>query len=185
MPTPCPAPPGPPPLPDPRGVALGIPAPWPSVQVGINPWPLGVTGLPSWFWVERYDGGARTASQQVQVAGLPGPPGCPRGPSASEGVTVRLVPTAYEWSFGDQGPASRLSTTSLGRPYPAQSDIQHTYTVLSSVAGDPQGYPVVVTIHFALAYQVNGGPWRSLADVTHTYTRDYQVSEITTPLIGP
>src|SRR5581483_1709088 len=100
---------------------------------------------------------------------IPGPPG---QPPTSFTVTVRVWPAEYDWLFGDGG---SLTTSSLGEPYPAQSDIQHTYEFSSYRFAD--GFPVDLTVHFAAQYQVNGGAFQPLPTVLHTYASTYPVQE--------
>ena len=114
-PVPCPPPPGPPALPDPRAVAGGIALPWPAFQIRAKPDSVGLDGLPSWFWLEGYDGRPIAATQHLHLDGRPSPqPGCPAGPPADEDVGVRAVPGAYMWRVGDDDRS--LATTSLGVP---------------------------------------------------------------------
>lgn len=184
-PIPCPPQPGPPPLPDARRVALGIAVPYPDIQIGINPSPLGLTGLPSWFWVQGYDGRTLRAATTVSVppqvpAGYPG--GCPQPPGASLDVAVQFSPASYDWTFGDRLPTSTLSTTLLGEGYPRSSSIQHVYEYTS--LGRPDGFAVSVTVHFRAQYQANGNAWQALPDVAKAYTRSYPVQQAQSVLVN-
>jgi len=170
---PCPPAPPAPPLPNLRVVAAGLALPWPNMQIGINPWPWGLDGLPSWFWVAGYGGTPLTATTHMHLDGLPNAQaGCPGGPAADAGVAVQAVASSYVWNFGDGRPDSHFTTASLGRAYPAQSDIQHTYQFT-----DKAGFTVTLTAHFRLAYQVNGGAWQPLSNVDRSATAAYRVQQ--------
>ena len=88
-------------------------------------------------------------------------------------MEVRIWPTRYNWSFGD---GSSLVSQSLGKPYPAQSDIQHTYQFSS--LGYASGFPVRLTISFAAEYRVNGGAPQGLPTIQRTYETGYRVQEV-------
>jgi hypothetical protein len=184
-PIPCPPLPGPPPLPNSQQVALSIPVPYPNIWIGVNPSPLGLTGMPSWFWIQGYNGSSFGAGTRVDVppqipAGYPA--SCPQPPGASLTVAVQFAPSSYNWMFGDQLTTSTLTTTSLGTAYPQRSDIQHLYEYTS--LGRPDGFPVRVTARFRAQYQANGSPWQALPDVAKTYTRDYPVQQAQPVLVN-
>ncbi len=184
-PVPCPPLPGPPPLPDARQIALGVAVPYPDVQIGVNPAPLGLTGLPSWFWIQGYDGRPLNAATTINVApqipaGYPGD--CPPPPGATLEVTVQLTPFVYTWTFGDQFAMGTVTTTSLGKAYPQASDIQHRYETTS--LGHPDGFPVTVTMRLHARYQANGAAWQDLPDASQTYTRAYQVQQAQTVVVN-
>jgi hypothetical protein len=172
------APPTAPALPDPRTVAQGVSLPWPDLQIRAKPDNLGLTGLPSWFWIEGYTGGPVTASKHIHLDGLPNvQAGCPSGPGADEDVRVRAIPYAYDWHFGDNMPASSLATTSLGVPYPQREGaITHLYQTTSAGSGDPIGFAVVVIAHFRVQYQASAG-WQTLTEVSRQATMAYKVAQ--------
>lgn len=174
----CPPPPAAPALPDPRTVAQGLALPWPDLQIRAKPDNLGLTGLPTWFWIEGYTGGPVTASQHIHLDGLPNiQAGCPSGPGADEHVRVRAIPFAYDWHFGDHMPASSLATTSLGVPYPQREGaITHLYQTTSTGSGDPNGFAVVVNAHFRVQYQAGAG-WQTLTEVSRQATMAYKVAQ--------
>lgn len=185
VPVACPPTPGPPSLPDARQVALGIAVPYPDIQVGINPSPLGLTGLPSWFWIEGYDGRSLDAATTINVppqVPVGYPASCPQPPGASLSVAVRFSPSSYDWTFGDRLPTSTLTTTSLGEAYPQQSSIRHVYEYTS--LGRPAGFAVSVTVHFVAQYQANGGAWQTLPAVAKTYSRNYPVQQAQSVLVN-
>jgi hypothetical protein len=143
---------------DPRVVAMAVlqRVPLPNVVVRMNP-SLGLVAMPGWFWGEGYNGE-------------------PFGGSATVGaytVAVEVEPVSYTWDFGD---GTTLVSHSLGRPYPAESDIQHTYQFSSLHHAD--GFPIRLTIQFAASFSVNGGPAEPLSGMTRTYTASYRVQEL-------
>jgi len=166
-------------------VGQGIPVPYPNIQIGVNPAPLGLTGLPSWFWLQGYDGRPFGAGAHIDVPPrVPSsyPAGCPQPPGASLDVAVQFASSSFDWAFGDRLTTSTLSTTSLGKPYPQQSDIRHTYEYTS--LGQPNGFAVSVTVHFHAQYQANGGRWLAMPDVAKTYSREYQVQQAQSVLVN-
>jgi len=142
---------------DPETIAMHIrdEMPVPQVEIGANP-ARGMVGIEAWFWISGYDGSALTQST----------------PAFGQTVEVRATPTSYRWDFGD---GTVITTTSLGVPYPEESDITHAYE--RSSAGLPQGYPVEVTFTFEVAYRVDGGPWQPLPGISRTATLAYPVQE--------
>lgn len=147
-----------PPVPvDPVSVAQELldQVPVPDMTISANP-DLGLVALPSWFWIDGYDGAPITAS------------------SSLGGVTVdvEITPQQYNWHFGDGG---TLETTSPGQPYPAESDVQYTYEQSSLGAG---AFTVTVEITFSARYRVNGGAWESLAAITRSFADDYPVQQL-------
>ncbi|MCL5107381.1 MAG: hypothetical protein M1401_00610 [Chloroflexi bacterium] len=179
----------PPPLPggnpnstDPREVALNAlgQVPFPEVKLRASPG-LGLVAVPGWFWVEGYDGSplgvARTVSippeigPEVPLAVVPADD--PRRQPTSFTVEVRVSPSKYEWSFGD---GATLVTGSLGSPFPAESDIQHTYE--HSSLQHPSGFPLRLTFEFTSEFRVNGGAWVGLPAVQRVYEAGYRVQEV-------
>jgi hypothetical protein len=130
--------------------------PVPEIQIGINPAP-GLVAMPSWFWIEGYDGAPITASETL----------------AGVTVDVEITPMAYRWSFGD---GATLETTSLGHAYPAPSDIRHTYEQSSLSAGG--SFTVTVEITFSARYRVNGGVWQALDAIPRPFTSPYPVQQL-------
>jgi hypothetical protein len=127
---------------------------WPNLLVNVNPG-RGLTGLPSWFW----------------CAGSPAMPDA----TASAGpltVTVHATLADVAWVFGD----GTGSGGDLGRPFPAQSTIQHVYQTDS--LGLASGYPITVSLRWKVAYSINGGPFNDLGFKTRDYGRSYVVEQL-------
>jgi hypothetical protein len=131
----------------------------PSVTVGINP-PNGFAGLEAWFWVTGYTG----------------TPIIVKPPALDHVLVVSATPTSYRWTFGDG--SVPYTTISLGQPYPARSDIHHSYHSLNPA------YPVQVTFNFDVRYQVDGGPWVNLPAIQRTATAIYQVGQVRTYIVA-
>ena len=150
---------------DPRQVALELlrHITLPDLQIDVNP-SLGLSGMSSWFWIQGYDGDA--IGDSVNLSGVT--------------VSVRVVPVHYVWQFGD---GTTLDSHSLGQPYPAESDIRHTYEYSS--LHFPAGFPVGLTVEFAAEYRVNGGTPQSLPSIQQTFTTSYRVQEAQSLLTGP
>lgn len=171
---------------DPREVALEVlhEIPLPDIHVRMNP-ATGLVALPSWFWVENYDGQAVGGSRTVELPPLIGPEvppevapaDDPRRQGQSFTVEVRVWPTQFRWSFGDG--TTRVSGT-LGQRYPEESEVQHTYE--HSSLREPGGFPVRLTVAFAADYRVGGGAPQALPPAERTYEARYRVQEIQTVL---
>lgn len=167
---------------DPRQVALDAfeHVPLPNIQIRMNP-SLGLVALPGWFWVEGYNGQSFGTSRTVEVPPAVGaevpvdivPADDPRRRGSSFTVEVRVWASKYEWSFGD---GASLVTRSLGKPYPAESDIQHTYEYSSRRF--PSGFPVRLTVEYSAEYRVNGGAPQPLPPIRRTYEAGYRVQEV-------
>lgn len=146
------------PLPTPVQLAQQASAqqPWPSLQVGISPG-TGLTGLASWFW-------------------LGGNPQMPDATATAGPLTVTVHATLIDvvWDFGDDSGVS--SGTNLGRPYPAQSSIQHIYE--TDTFGRPGGYSCTALVRYRVTYSVNGGPFAELGVKARPYSVPYQVNQL-------
>ncbi|GAC1320638.1 MAG: hypothetical protein NVSMB2_16700 [Chloroflexota bacterium] len=147
----------------------GAPDPWvvaqalfghlslPDLRLGMNP-QKGLVAVPTWFWVEGYDGGVMSLSQTLRFSheecrresdhDADGKPvldasGAPSSHQScttiwdSMSVDVRAWPQRFEWSFGDQGGQSIACTPlagcpqGLGLPFTTSrvpSPIAHAYT---------------------------------------------------------
>lgn len=143
---------------DPVAIAaevFGI-VPLPPIRVGANPG-VGLVAMPSWFWIDGYDGRRLSGSRAVGLVV----------------VEVEIWPANYHWSFGD---GAVVDTLSVGRAYPAESDVRHTYEQSSLRAGGT--FTAQLDITFAARFRVNGGAWQPLAPVVQTYSRAYPVQQL-------
>lgn len=149
---------------DPVSVALELLnyLPIPDIAIEANP-STGLVALPSWFWIDGYDGSPISASDAL---------------SGVE-VDVEIQPISYRWSFGD---GTTAETTSLGQRYPAESDIRHVYEQSSLATGG--AYAVTVDVTFAAQYRVNGGAWVTLDPITRSFSNDYPVQQLQSVLVG-
>lgn len=149
---------------DPASVAAELldQVPVPAITVGVNP-DVGLVALPSWFWVQGYDGLPIRASDTL----------------GGTTVEVEITATGYQWSFGD---GTTIESTSLGQPYPEESDIRHTYEQSSLGAGGT--FSVSVEITFSARYRVDGGPWQPLDPITRSFTTAYPVQQLQSILTG-
>jgi len=142
---------------DPRAIAeeLVRQIPVGQVQVAVRPVTHGVTGIPSLFWVEGYDG--IPLERSVSELGV--------------NVDVRVSLAAATWDFGD----GLAAGAGLGDAWPARSSVAHDYQVRSP-AGSP--HAVVVDLELAAEFRVDGGAWQALDPITRTSTLPYEVQEI-------
>lgn len=142
---------------DPASVAqeLRDQVPIPEMTISANP-DTGLVALPSWFWIDGYDGTPITASETL----------------GGVTVEVEITPQEYHWDFGDGG---TLETLSPGQPYPAESDVRHTYQQSSL---STSVFTVSVEITFAARYRVNGGAWQSLEPIARSFEDAYPVQQL-------
>lgn len=149
---------------DPVSVALELlnHLPIPDIAIEANP-STGLVALPSWFWIDGYDGTAIRSSDSL----------------GGVTVEVEVQPLHYRWSFGDGAIAE---TTSLGQRYPDESDIQHVYEQSSLATGGT--YSITVEVTFAAQYRVNGGAWEVLDPITRSFSSDYPVQQLQSVLVG-
>jgi len=143
--------------PRPLAVRMAEQLPPPDLRIGMNP-AKGMVNVPTWFWVEGYDGGtlsqSETVVQEVKVCHVVtdrGPGGLAELGSDSRPrthtdcvttdttfvVEARLWPNHFAWDFGDNHAAGFNCggqgdcPNALGQPYVDavhQSSVQHPYT---------------------------------------------------------
>ena len=112
-------------------VAPPAPPPPPSGAVAADPHPVGLAGLPAWFWLAP----APAASVVEETY-------------AGRAYRVAMAPGSVGWSFGDGGSL----TAGAGAAYPAESDVQHEYETATSA-----GYTVAATISWSYSWYVRAG----------------------------
>lgn len=134
----------------------------PEMRIRFNP-DTGLVALASWFWVEGYDGAP------IRRAATLGP----------ITVEVEVTPSSYRWSFGD---GTSVETTSLGKSYPQESDLRHTYERSSLGAGG--AYQITVEVSFAVQFRANGDPWQPLAPIARSLSALYPVQQAQSVLTG-
>jgi hypothetical protein len=123
--------------------------------VSVRPDSRGVTGIPSLFWVEGYDGAPIT--ETLSAFGLD--------------VAVTATMTEVVWDFGDGSAPVRAG---LGEAWPQRSSVQHNYA-------DPSpsgGYVVTARVTFAPSFTVNGGAATALDPIVVTFTRTHVVRQV-------
>jgi hypothetical protein len=164
----------------------------PNVRLRMNP-ALGLVNVPTWFWVEGYQGDVLQTGQTIalehqechtQTTIHTGENGVPTTASTSNvcititdflTVEVRLFPSHYLWSFGDGAsqPVScsrepgdcRLGLGSAFQDPLHPSPIAHPYFRSSLHVGG--AYAIALGIDFAAQYRfnLNGGPMSGWADL--------------------
>lgn len=150
---------------------------------------IGVTRVPTWFWVEGYDGQAVTATTDVQVPWthdwsetVVSEDGTAADvPRRATGIyhlslLVRLRPARYVWDFGD---GTSVNTGSLGKAYPDESDVQRSYQHHSHDQPDRR-YHFGLGIDWVSDWQVSGdasgqGPGPSRYTM---YQNSFQVDDV-------
>jgi hypothetical protein len=140
---------------DTRALANTVIEQIPVDLAAINARPVGsaITGIPSYFWVEGYDGAPITGSVS-------------NGPVT---VDVSVTLGSVTWDWGDGTPAEQ---TGLGEAWPARSSVRHTYSTKGT-------YVVTVTIVLPAQFTVNGaGAPTALEPVIRTATIPYVVDEV-------
>jgi len=128
----------------------------PRISVHANPAPAGLVGVPSWFWIQGYDG--RPILEEITALGVT--------------VEVRIDPTAVRWAFGD---GSRLEG-GLGHPPPGASEISHVF--------DRHGTrPATARLELVPHYRVAGAEWLALGGIPLEGELRYHVREVQAYLV--
>ena len=126
-----------------------------DVAIGVRPRTRGVTGIPSLFWVEGYDGSP--VERRVDELGVV--------------VDVAVTLGHVRWDFGD---GATLEGGALGEAWPARSSVRHTYAASSP----PGGYPLAVDVTLNAGFRVDGGPWQALPPLRRSARSSHAVAEI-------
>ena len=120
--------------------------------IDVRPEGRAVTGIPSYFWIEGYDG--RPITDEATLG--------------TTTVAVEIGLDTVTWDFGDGTPPL---TAGLGQAWPERSEIRHAYR-------DRGTYDVTVTIRLRPTFTVNGGAAQALEPITRTATLTYVVDEV-------
>lgn len=130
----------------------------PDPELGIAPARVGLTGLPSFFWV---DGELAPVTATAGVRGLT--------------VTAEARPVRYQWDFDD---GTTRSTQHGGRPWTRGRDgnVGHVYEAKGR-------YEPGVTVLWAARWRVNGGPWADLGYFSTAGSAEYPVREMIAVLV--
>lgn len=131
-------------------------APRPALDVA--PGRVGLTGLPSYFWVGN-DLAPVTAS------------------ASAGGVTVTATarPAQYRWDFGD---GTDRTTNHGGRAWTKRNpgNVGHLYETKGR-------YEPSVTLTWVASWRINGGPWQPLGYFSTTGSVQYPVREVRAVLV--
>lgn len=130
----------------------------PSPELDVAPGRIGLTGLPSFFWV------GNELAPVTATAGV-------RGLT----VTAEARPAAYRWDFDD---GTTRTTQHGGRPWTRQRDgnVGHLYETKGR-------YQPAVTVTWAARWRINGGAWRDLGYFSTTDAIEYRVREMVAALV--
>jgi PKD domain len=138
-----------------RAIALAV-----RPQLKVAPDGVGLTGLPSYFW-------------------LAVPPRPISASASAGGITViaEASPAQYLWTFGD---GDDLVTTTSGRPWTRDlpGNIDHTYETRGR-------YELSVEVIYRARWRLDGGPWQSLGFFSTTDSRTYPVRQVVAVLVEP
>jgi hypothetical protein len=128
--------------------------PWPVLQFGINP-TTGLTGLPSWFW-------------------LNGNPQMPDATASAGPLTVRVHAMLIDvvWRFGDGGGLS--SGANIGQP--SSGGVEHVYQ--TDTFGRSGGYTLSALMRYQVTYSVNSGPLNVLGVKARPIVTTYQINQL-------
>jgi hypothetical protein len=127
-----------------------------GVAIGLRPEARGITGIPSLFWVDGYDG--EPIERSVSELGMT--------------VEVEVALDEVTWDFGD-GTSAR--GTALGEPWPAESSVRHVYPRSSD---DGAAYDVGVAVELTPRWRYDGGAWSALPAIVREAGLAYEVREI-------
>lgn len=157
--------------------------PHPEPAVGINPGLRGLTGLPSYFWVERLDDGPRRWwGDDPIVKSVDLGPLCGYRFMAE----VRWRPTNYHWEFGD-GAYMDLGTAGCRYQDGCLSEVRYTYE-RSSLQTSERAYPVTVTVEMDVEFRVPAAginEWQPLGRISRVAGKLYPVMQSQSVLTGP
>jgi hypothetical protein len=138
-----------------RAIALA-----PKPRLRFAPRAVGLTGLPSYFWLARR----------------------PRAITASAGVprltvTAQARPVQYVWGFDDGG---EKVTRKSGRRWRARrpGNIGHVYQARGR-------YRATVEVIWEARWRIGGGAWRPLGYFTNSDSRRYRVRQVIAVLVRP
>jgi len=101
-----------------------------AARVAVNPAPIGLVGLDSWFWLDP-------APHVVTIHEI----------SGGTDFAITAAPVAAAWDFGDGGVADLPGAPAYGRPYPEHSTVAHTYE-----AHNQDGYQVRASVRYAVTW---------------------------------
>jgi len=146
---------GPPILCAPGAVHLHQTIDLPNFGIETGPPQMAVTGLPTWFWTNPYQGGYKEGAPigaDVEY--------CPYGiyqPGLDQDITlyVDIWPDYAAWDWGDGHATRPLDCGKSSGPGTCDDDVLGTkntanvnYLYQQSSTGDPKGYVVKLTVHF-------------------------------------
>lgn len=133
----------------------------PGLALEVNPPDNILVGLPTWFWLDGWDGSPITTTVTA-----------PWG----DAVDLELTLERVDWTFGDGSPAE---SGDLGVAYPEESTIQHVYTHRSTSPAEPDGgYEVAAELRLGVRYWYDGGGPYTVDPISVTTSDDIVVRQL-------
>ncbi len=152
----------------------------PELSIRANPM-TGLVTVPEWFWLEQ------TGLKQWWPGTDPAQGGQPFGvavtiplPGQVQTVTVLVDAVKVSWNFADYGLKALKTSTLVGKPYPARSNVQHAYN-------SAETFKPTVLLRYVPRYAWNGGNWTQLPDLFREslFTGEIRIKEAQTILVEP
>jgi hypothetical protein len=133
----------------------------PRLSMGVNPPANVLVGLPTWFWLDGWDG----APINVTVT-------APWG----ETIDIELTLARVMWDFGDGSP-SELGD--LGEAFPSESSVEHVYTDRSTSRSSPDAaFSVTASVQINVRYWYDGGGPYAVAPLVHDHVEPVIVRQL-------
>jgi hypothetical protein len=152
----------------------------PELDIRANPM-TGLVTVPEWFWLQLKD------NRQWWPGTDPAQGGQPFGvtvtiplPNQTQTVEVLADITNATWNFGDNSRKAIKSSTLVGKPYPARSNVQHPYNTVDV-------YKPAILLHYVPRYAWNGGAWVRLDNLFREsrWEGEVRIKEAQTILVEP
>jgi hypothetical protein len=131
--------------------------PVPQLRLHVDPVPMGLVGIESWFWATGYDG--EPIVDQIDALGV--------------AVDVRIDATEVRWAFGD----GAAQDGGLGEASPARSSIRHVFT-------DHGTRPLTAAFDWRPRYRIDGTDWIDLPTIPVGAEQSYRVREAQAVITG-
>ncbi|HEX2915011.1 MAG TPA: hypothetical protein VH186_29730 [Chloroflexia bacterium] len=152
----------------------------PELAIRVNPL-SGIVTVPSWFWLELKSTGEWWPGTDPDQGGQPfGVTVEIPLPARTHTVQVLADALKVTWDFGDKSRKATKTSTLVGKPYPAPSNVQHAYNTT-------EVFNPAVLLHYVPRYAWNGGAWVSLPALYREslWQGEVRIREAQTILVEP